>query len=129
MSRTAPPASQVAAHSQDAPWLLTGGVGPWMPFQMLAMGWFTIGAGLLPIPGRLRGRSEVVVLAPYGFLAAFDYGTVMNLAGRPHPRARAPQGAAAGHATGGVRDAGHVRRTPCVRRRAPTVTEVVKRPT
>lgn len=28
--------------------LLTGGVGPWMPFQMLSMGWVTMGAGLLP---------------------------------------------------------------------------------
>ncbi|MEW2397124.1 ECF transporter S component [Streptomyces sp. NPDC046862] len=63
--------------------LLTGGVGPWMPFQMLAMGWFTMGAGLLPGPGRLRGRSELVLLSAYGFLAAFAYGTVMNLAGWP----------------------------------------------
>ncbi|WUG73848.1 ECF transporter S component [Streptomyces sp. NBC_00457] len=63
--------------------LLTGGVGPWMPFQMLAMGWFTMGAGLLPGAGRLRGRSEIVLLAAYGFLAAFAYGTVMNLAGWP----------------------------------------------
>ncbi len=30
--------------------LLTGGVGPWMPFQMLSMGWFAMGAGLLPGP-------------------------------------------------------------------------------
>ncbi|MER5445315.1 ECF transporter S component [Streptomyces sp. NPDC002764] len=63
--------------------LLTGGVGPWMPFQMLAMGWFTMGAGLLPGPGRLRGRGELVLLAAYGFLAAFAYGTIMNLAGWP----------------------------------------------
>jgi energy-coupling factor transport system substrate-specific component len=63
--------------------LLTGGVGPWMPFQMLSMGWFTMGAGLLPGPDRLRGRSELVMLAAYGFLAAFAYGTVMNLAGWP----------------------------------------------
>jgi energy-coupling factor transport system substrate-specific component len=63
--------------------LLTGGVGPWMPFQMLAMGWFTMGAGLLPGPDRLRGRAELVMLAAYGFLAAFAYGTVMNLAGWP----------------------------------------------
>ncbi|MER6981068.1 ECF transporter S component [Streptomyces carpinensis] len=63
--------------------LLTGGVGPWMPFQMLAMGWFTMGAGLLPGPDRLRGRTELVLLALYGFLAAFAYGTVMNLAGWP----------------------------------------------
>ncbi|MEU6577380.1 ECF transporter S component [Streptomyces sp. NPDC046805] len=63
--------------------LLTGGVGPWMPFQMLAMGWFTMGAGLLPGPDRLRGRGELVLLAAYGLLAAFAYGTVMNLAGWP----------------------------------------------
>ncbi|MEU6661307.1 ECF transporter S component [Streptomyces sp. NPDC046821] len=63
--------------------LLTGGVGPWMPFQMLAMGWFTMGAGLLPGPDRLRGRAEVLMLAAYGFFAAFAYGTVMNLSGWP----------------------------------------------
>ncbi|MEU3251728.1 ECF transporter S component [Streptomyces sp. NPDC006997] len=61
--------------------LLTGGVGPWLPFQMLSMGWFTMGAGLLPGPDRLRGRAELGLLACYGFLAAFAYGTVMNLAG------------------------------------------------
>ncbi|WP_367323511.1 ECF transporter S component [Streptomyces sp. HUAS ZL42] len=63
--------------------LLTGGVGPWMPFQMLAMGWFTMGAGLLPGADRLRGRTERLLLAAYGFLAAFAYGTAMNLAGWP----------------------------------------------
>ncbi|MEU8032678.1 ECF transporter S component [Streptomyces sp. NPDC049099] len=63
--------------------LLTGGVGPWLPFQMLSMGWFTMGAGLLPGPVRLRGRGELLLLAGYGFLAAFAYGTVMNLAGWP----------------------------------------------
>jgi len=63
--------------------LLTGGVGPWLPFQMLSMGWFTMGAGLLPGPDRLRGRAELAMLAAYGFLAAFAYGTVMNLAGWP----------------------------------------------
>ncbi|MGW2744772.1 ECF transporter S component [Streptomyces sp. NPDC001450] len=63
--------------------LLTGGVGPWMPFQMLAMGWFTMGAGLLPGQVRLRGRGERLLLAAYGFFAAFAYGTVMNLAGWP----------------------------------------------
>ncbi|MFD5079470.1 ECF transporter S component [Streptomyces sp. NPDC058371] len=63
--------------------LLTGGVGPWMPFQMLAMGWFAMGAGLLPGPDRLRGRGELLMLAGYGFVAAFAYGTVMNLAGWP----------------------------------------------
>lgn len=69
--------------------LLTGGVGPWMPFQMLAMGWFTMGAGLLPGPDRLRGRGELTLLAGYGFLAAFAYGTVMNLEGWPFMNALA----------------------------------------
>ncbi|MFI8892522.1 ECF transporter S component [Streptomyces paradoxus] len=63
--------------------LLTGGVGPWLPFQMLAMGWFAMGAGLLPGRDRLRGRAELAMLAGYGFLAAFAYGTVMNMAGWP----------------------------------------------
>ncbi|MFF7436615.1 ECF transporter S component [Streptomyces sp. NPDC008122] len=61
--------------------LLTGGVGPWMPTQMLAMGWFAMGAGLLPGPDRLRGRSELLMLSAYGFVAAFAYGTVTNLYG------------------------------------------------
>ncbi|MEU6381395.1 ECF transporter S component [Streptomyces sp. NPDC046909] len=63
--------------------LLTGGVGPWMPFQMLAMGWFAMGAGLLPGSRRLRGRAELALLAGYGFVAAFAYGTLTNLAGWP----------------------------------------------
>ncbi|WP_189940411.1 ECF transporter S component [Streptomyces aurantiogriseus] len=63
--------------------LLTGGVGPWMPFQMLSMAWFTMGAGLLPGPDRLRGRTELALLAVYGFLAAFAYGTAMNMQGWP----------------------------------------------
>ncbi|MFI6652710.1 ECF transporter S component [Streptomyces sp. NPDC050529] len=61
--------------------LLTGGVGPWMPFQMLSMGWFAMGAGMLPGPDRLRGRAELLMLAAYGAVASFAYGTVMNLYG------------------------------------------------
>jgi energy-coupling factor transport system substrate-specific component len=79
--------------------LLTGGVGPWMPFQMLAMGWFAMGAGLLPGPDRLRGRAELLMLAGYGFLAAFAYGTVMNLAGWPFMSALASNVAFDPHAT------------------------------
>ncbi|MCI3270059.1 ECF transporter S component [Streptomyces cylindrosporus] len=69
--------------------LLTGGVGPWMPFQMLALGWFAMGAGLLPGAERLRGRAELALLAGYGFLAAFAYGTVTNLAGWPFMQGQA----------------------------------------
>jgi len=64
--------------------LLTGGVGPWMPFQMLSMGWVAMGAGLLPGPDRLRGRRELWMLAAYGGATAVLYGTVMNLQGWPY---------------------------------------------
>ncbi|MET8678219.1 ECF transporter S component [Streptomyces sp. NPDC004647] len=64
--------------------LLTGGVGPWMPFQMLSMGWVAMGAGLLPRPDRLRGRGELAMLAAYGAAVSVLYGTVMNLQGWPY---------------------------------------------
>ncbi|KUJ37329.1 ABC transporter permease [Streptomyces albus subsp. albus] len=64
--------------------LLTGGVGPWMPFQMLSMGWVAMGAGLLPGARRLRGRAELLLLAGYGAVASVLYGTVMNLQGWPY---------------------------------------------
>lgn len=57
--------------------LLTGGVGPWLPFQMLAASWVGLGAGLLP--RRLRGRAEVAVVAAYGAVAALAFGLLMNL--------------------------------------------------
>lgn len=59
--------------------LLTGGVGPWLPFQMLASAWVGMLAGLLPLR-RLRGRAEVVLLAAYGALSAYLFGFLMNLA-------------------------------------------------
>lgn len=74
----------LGALSMFASALLTGGVGPWMPFQMLAMGWVTMGAGLLPGADRLRGRRELVMLAGYGAVASVAYGTVMNLQGWPY---------------------------------------------
>jgi energy-coupling factor transport system substrate-specific component len=56
--------------------LVTGGVGPWLPFQMLAAAWVGWGAALLP---PLRGRAEVLLLAAYGALAGLAYGLLLNL--------------------------------------------------
>jgi energy-coupling factor transport system substrate-specific component len=56
--------------------LLTAGVGPWLPFQMLAAGWVGFFAGCLP---KVRGRAEIVWLAAYGVVAGLAYGFVMNL--------------------------------------------------
>ena len=56
--------------------LITGGVGPWLPFQMVAAGWVGFLAGCLP---RCEGRLEVAVLAGYAALAGLAYGVVMNI--------------------------------------------------
>jgi energy-coupling factor transport system substrate-specific component len=56
--------------------LVTGGVGPWLPFQMLAAGWVGLGAGLLP---RMAPRWERAELAAYAALACLGYGVAMNL--------------------------------------------------
>lgn len=56
--------------------LLTGGVGPWLPFQMLGAAWLGMGAGLLP---PFRGRSEVVLLALYGTVGGILYGFLLNM--------------------------------------------------
>lgn len=56
--------------------LLTGGVGPWLPFQMLAAGWVGLGAGLLP---RAGGWREIALLVAYAAVAAIGFGLAMNL--------------------------------------------------
>ncbi len=56
--------------------ILTAGVGPWLPFQMLASGWVGLGAGLLP---RVRGRAELAMLAAYGAFSAFAFGFLINM--------------------------------------------------
>ena len=55
---------------------LTGGVGPWAPFQMIAAGWVGFGAGCLP---RASGRTERVMLAGYGLVVGLLFGLLMNL--------------------------------------------------
>jgi energy-coupling factor transport system substrate-specific component len=61
--------------------LLTAGVGPWLPFQMLASAWVGMGAGLLP--RRVTGRWEIAMLVVYGIVAAYGFGLVMNMSSWP----------------------------------------------
>lgn len=56
--------------------LLTGSMGPWLPFQMIGAGWVGMGAGLLP--ARIGGRAEIGMLAGYGALAAIAFGFLLN---------------------------------------------------
>ncbi|MEY3734474.1 MAG: hypothetical protein RL347_1833, partial [Actinomycetota bacterium] len=78
----------LGALSLAASALITGGVGPWLPFQMIAAAWVGLGAGLLPPwPGASaqptlsgsKGRSEIAMLAAYGMVASMAYGLLMNL--------------------------------------------------
>jgi energy-coupling factor transport system substrate-specific component len=61
--------------------LLTSGVGPWMPFQMLASAWIGMGAGMLP--RRLTGRAEIAALVVYGIAISYLYGLLMNMSSWP----------------------------------------------
>ena len=66
----------LGALSLVASGFLTGGIGPWLPFQMLGAAWVGLGAGLLP---PLRGRAEIALLAGYGAVASLGYGLLLNL--------------------------------------------------
>jgi len=72
--------------------LVTGGVGPWMPYQMLAAGWVGMAAPLcrpvvraaaallLPLFPRLSPAAvETAVLAIYGAVWGILFGVVMNI--------------------------------------------------
>nr|WP_091110676.1 ECF transporter S component [Nocardioides psychrotolerans] len=61
--------------------LMTAGVGPWLPFQMIIAAWVGMGAGLLP--RRVTGRAEIAMLVVYGVVAAYLFGLLMNLSGWP----------------------------------------------
>lgn len=65
--------------------LITGGVGPWLPYQMTAAGWMGMSAGVLghllpaaPPRGAPR-RREIWTLCLFGFAWGFLYGAIMNL--------------------------------------------------
>ena len=51
---------------------LTGGLGPWVPFQMLAAAWIGAGAGLM-------AKQKIWQLGIYTVLASFFFGLVMDL--------------------------------------------------
>ena len=60
--------------------ILSGGIGPWLPFQMLALAWMGAGAGVVGrLTRRLRPWPEVAVLAAYGWVWGFVFGAIMNL--------------------------------------------------
>ena len=57
--------------------LLTGGVGPWLGYQLFAAGWIGLLAGSLP--KRIRGRLEILALIVFSILASLIFGLLMDL--------------------------------------------------
>ena len=57
--------------------LITGGIGPWLVYQVFAAGWIGLLAGLLP--KNVRGRLEILMLASFGVIAAGLFGILMDL--------------------------------------------------
>jgi energy-coupling factor transport system substrate-specific component len=57
--------------------LLTGGLGPWLGYQMFAAAWIGMVAGLLP--KKIGGKSEIAMLLIYGAFAAGAFGILMDL--------------------------------------------------
>lgn len=58
--------------------LFYGGFGPWTAFQLFAVGWVGLGAGLM---GRLRatGNLRIALIAGYAVVSSYLFGLVMNL--------------------------------------------------
>ncbi len=59
--------------------MMWGGFGPWTPFQVLAVGWVGVGAGLIPASLKAFPRLEVGALALYGAISSYLFGALMNL--------------------------------------------------
>jgi energy-coupling factor transport system substrate-specific component len=60
--------------------LVTGGVGPWLPYQMFTAGWVGMSAGWLPGRGLNWPRwKTLALLAGFGVMWGFAYGAILNL--------------------------------------------------
>lgn len=57
--------------------IITGGIGPWLPFQMLAAGWIAVGTSIVPVTKSLH--LERAFLMAYGAAAALFFGLMMDL--------------------------------------------------
>lgn len=57
--------------------IVTAGIGPWLPFQMICAAWIGAGAGLISMS--TRPEMQRIVLAGYGALVGILFGALMNL--------------------------------------------------
>jgi energy-coupling factor transport system substrate-specific component len=62
--------------------VVTGGIGPWLPFQMFASAWIGLAAGFLGIVARrasLPPRAEVALAVGFGAVSGIIFGAITNL--------------------------------------------------
>lgn len=66
--------------------LVTGGLGPWLPYQLFAVGWVGVAAGWagqsrrwVVTSGRRPTPRDVGLLAAVGVLSGYGFGLVMDL--------------------------------------------------
>ncbi len=64
--------------------LITGGLGPWLPYQMLGAGWIGMTAGWLPRRDESGGWQELAMLAVFGAIWGFLFGAILNLMEWPY---------------------------------------------
>jgi energy-coupling factor transport system substrate-specific component len=57
--------------------IITGGIGPWLPYQMFGAGWVGLTAAWLP--RFQRPTYAVIMLAAFGFVWGLLYGGLLNL--------------------------------------------------
>ena len=58
--------------------LLTGGLGPWLGYQIFAAAWIGMAAGFSP-GKKLRGTKEIAILIIFGVIASEVFGILMDL--------------------------------------------------
>jgi energy-coupling factor transport system substrate-specific component len=58
--------------------IITGGMGPWLPYQMFSVGWMGMASAWVPQLHRF-GRAEIVLLACWGAGLGLLFGAIMNL--------------------------------------------------
>jgi energy-coupling factor transport system substrate-specific component len=61
--------------------LVTGGLGPWLPYQLFAVGWVGVAAGWVGSRRRPSAPTwrDAALLAALGVVAGFGFGAVMDL--------------------------------------------------
>ena len=60
--------------------IITGGIGPWLPFQMMAAGWIGLVSGIVGSAARnISARKQKLVLVGISVFASLSFGFLMDL--------------------------------------------------